>query len=219
MLETTSKERPILFSAPMVRAILDGNKTQTRRIVKPFGLCVLDLNTGEEVKGLTPVRCPYGAPGDRLWVRETWWHYKSSELEMAAYAEGGTRCLLPDGKTHDEPVKTINGKIWIPSDYSIWKKTPSIHMPRECSRITLEITGVRVERLNDISESDARAEGITDGGCLSCGNPEPCGCQNAKPDARDAFIHLWHSIHAWDGPNGWISNPWVWVMEFKRVTP
>jgi hypothetical protein len=88
-------------------------------------------------------------------------------------------------------------------------------MPRWASRITLEITGVRVERLVDISEDDARAEGITDGGCLNCGESETnCGCLNPQPDARDSFIYLWESIN---GPGSWAANPWVWVVEFRRV--
>ena len=91
---------------------------------------------------------------------------------------------------------------------------PSIHMPRWASRILLEITDVRVERLNAISEEDARAEGIIDGGCLNCGEPEPCGCANPEPDATDAFAYLWQSIY---GQDNWNANPWVWVIEFKRV--
>lgn len=82
-------------------------------------------------------------------------------------------------------------------------------------RLELEITGIRIERVQDISEADARSEGITDGGCLSCGNPEPCGCCNPKPDARDSYIWLWHKINGKKHP--WSSNPWVWVVEFKRV--
>jgi hypothetical protein len=88
-------------------------------------------------------------------------------------------------------------------------------MPRWAGRITLVITGVRVEQLQDISEDDARAEGITDGGCLECGESETnCGCINPQPDARDSFIHLWESIN---GPGSWAANPWVWVVEFRRV--
>ncbi|HCI6686938.1 TPA: hypothetical protein NPP45_005248, partial [Klebsiella pneumoniae] len=88
--------------------------------------------------------------------------------------------------------------------------TPSIHMPRWASRILLEITDVRVERLNAISEEDARAEGIIDGGCLNCGETEPCGCANPEPDATDAFAYLWQSIY---GQENWNANPWVWVIE------
>jgi hypothetical protein len=95
-----------------------------------------------------------------------------------------------------------------------YKWVPSIHMPRWASRILLEITDVRVERLSDISEKDARAEGIIDGGCLNCGESEPCGCANPEPDATDAFAYLWQSIY---GQENWNANPWVWVIEFKRV--
>ena len=87
-------------------------------------------------------------------------------------------------------------------------------MPRWASRILLEIIDIRVERLQDISEADARAEGITDGGCLSCGEHEPCGCTNPTPDARDSYIRLWESIN---GADSWAANPWVWVVEFRRI--
>jgi hypothetical protein len=87
-------------------------------------------------------------------------------------------------------------------------------MPRWASRITLGITGIRVERIQDISEHDARLEGITDGGCLSCGNHEPCHCKDPKPDARDSFCNLWGLVY---GPDSWFSNPFVWVIEFKRI--
>jgi hypothetical protein len=233
-----SKERPILFSAPMVRAILDGNKTQTRRLVKPQppnreccgGLSVVlrdipetnswyaadvaaENHFGTEYRPVPQLSidrwiCHYGKPGDRLWVREAieLKHLGENTFPSPVYQADGSHVM--DGENRASNHEFMGRRVH-----------PSIHMPRWASRITLEITGVRVERLQSISEEDARAEGITDGGCLTCGNPEPCGCENAKPDARDAFIHLWHSIHAWDGPNGWISNPWVWVVGFKRVTP
>ncbi|HBY0000972.1 TPA: hypothetical protein MIM87_28360, partial [Klebsiella variicola] len=101
-----------------------------------------------------------------------------------------------------------------PNDAEALKWRPSIHMPRWASRILLEITDVRVERLNAISEEDARAEGIIEGGCLNCGEPEPCGCGNPEPDATDAFAYLWQSIY---GQESWNANPWVWVIEFERV--
>jgi hypothetical protein len=88
-------------------------------------------------------------------------------------------------------------------------------MPRWASRIALEITAVRVERLQEITEKDARAEGIIDGGCLNCGEHEPCGCNNPQPDARDSFVWLWDSINGKTCP--WSSNPFVWVIEFRRV--
>ena len=98
-------------------------------------------------------------------------------------------------------------------DRDRWR--PSIHMPRDVSRLTLEITDTSLERLQDISESDARAEGITDGGCLNCGEPGPCGCEAPLPDARDGFIRLWRSIY---GDESWANNPWVWVVSFALLT-
>lgn len=166
------KERPILFSAPMVRAILDGSKTQTRRIVKmktPKVRTLLDYS----VDGLCVGPCPQGNTGDRLWVRETFGLLGDEEQHVLHYRA-----------TH--PRAHVTG----------W--TPSIHMPRRASRITLEITGVRVERLNDIGQFDAAAEGVI-------------------PDDEDfvgAFMALWESIA---GPGSWDANPWVWVIEFKRM--
>jgi hypothetical protein len=177
------KERPILFSAPMVRAILDGTKTQTRRIIKDLGgdndwgcPCPFFINgitstaffdAGEDVR-----LCPYGYPGELLWVRETFCpaHYKAgaNQADLDWLRERGMR----------------------------WK--PSIHMPRSASRITLEIVSVRVERLNDISEDDAKAEGVTILG----------GCKTYKQE----FELLWNQIHG-----NWNSNPWVWVIEFRDL--
>lgn len=102
--------------------------------------------------------------------------------------------------------KTISGAI-VP-----WK--PSIFCTRKASRINLEILSVRVERLQDISEEDAIAEGIVDGGCVNCGNPEPCRCAEPSPDARDSFVFLWESIN---GAGSWGINPWVWAVSFKAV--
>lgn len=224
------KERPILFSAPMVKALLDGRKTQTRRIVKPQP----QPNGGV---GLVPIRpyhtstdrwnwvlaetgmglgdtfaCPYGTSGDQLWVRESW---RAFEPQTRRF--GGSSALASATmRVYANPP--IQGESVIEyvadTDKPLSRARPSIHMPRWMSRITLEITGVRVERLLDITEADARAEGITDGGCLECGMPEPCGCSNPTPDARDAFIGLWDSIH---GRNAHIDNPWVWCLSFKRL--
>jgi hypothetical protein len=179
------KERPILFSGPMVRAILDGQKTQTRRIVKPQ----------PSIEGQEPhlVRCPYGVPGDRLWVRETW-------------GEGGmTKPGDPASYAAD----------W-PDAGAIRKWRPSIHMPRWASRIDLEVTAVRVERLQAITEEDARAEGaahrIARGGDLS-----------GALEGETPIQHVAHFRDLWDSINGertpWASNPWVWVVSFKRVRP
>ncbi|EPK0101249.1 TPA: hypothetical protein ACNVBB_000128 [Klebsiella aerogenes] len=214
---TKITERGMIFNGEMVRAILDGRKTQTRRIVKGADGAVKfckewDIN-GEEIfvvlgekdhTGMNPVlgaiSCPFGAVGERIWVRETW-------------AEAGA--CAPDLKlyraNYPEHVPSIYENV-PPAEEIRW--TPSIHMPRWASRILLEITDVRVELLNAISEEDARAEGIIDGGCLNCGEPEPCGCANPEPDATDAFAYLWQSIY---GQENWNANPWVWVIEFKRV--
>ncbi len=205
----------MLFSGPMVRALLAGTKTQTRRVVKPqptgfVGGPGVTLTDGSPAP-LTPldetvepygreICCPYGQPGDRLWVRETW-----------DFLPDG---VLANGKAATEPNQAVI-RYWadtslefrtVPHDfnpmiYNREKRRPSIHMPRWASRITLEITGVRVERLQDISEADAMAEGVyTDPAC----------------PARDAFESLWEQIN---GPGSWDANPWVWVVEFKVVTP
>ncbi|MCA6999531.1 ASCH domain-containing protein [Dickeya solani] len=201
------KERGIIFNSEMVRAILSGKKTQTRRIVKPQpdedGLARLRvgpwMDTSEKI-----YRCPCGEVGDRLWVREAF------GLQVRRDALGGTGEFRVYRASNPDAIRytTASGKI------APIKWVPSIHMPRWASRITLEITGVQVERLNSISEDDARAEGITDGGCLNCGEPEPCGCEHPAPDAVDAYAHLWQSIY---GEDSWFDNPWVWVIEFKRL--
>ena len=212
------KERPILFSAPMVRAILDGNKTQTRRSVKFNDRLnrydsdgfhrVTDETIEKKPWSENAVRqiigCPYGQPGDRLWVREAFEDCCSALHSCVLYRADG-----------DDP-----GTKW----------TPSIHMPRWASRITLEVTGVRAERLQDISEVDAMAEGITrlteplpprrwsgpnrftlkgmgSGACAG-------SVSLNAPAAEDLYRRLWESIN---GPGSWDLNPWVWVVEFKRL--
>jgi hypothetical protein len=197
-----SKERPILFSGPMVRALLDGSKTQTRRPVKGFALELLkpDNFTHEYVALPENGNSPYGYVGDRLWVRETLaptrdnngiivdWHYA---------ADGAKR--MP-GLNPDFNDAMAFAHLARPS------AVPSIHMPRWASRITLEVTGVRVERLHDISETDAQAEGIPiDNGV---------GTQFCRADNRQGFRQLWESIN---GAESWTANPWVWVVEFKRI--
>lgn len=210
------KERPILFSASMVRAILDGRKSQTRRIVKPqpeHGLQMCHYsptgwarNRDAEGHACTcdPARAPYGVPGDRLWVKET-----HAIVPRTAYAmsEGVQQALRPDDN-HDAAVYAAD---WERSKPGRWR--PSIHMPRWASRITLEITDVRVERLNDISEADALAEGaeVCANGVWFDRSPTFAGS-----DARGAYYCLWQHIN---GPGSWAANPWVWVVEFKRVTP
>jgi hypothetical protein len=204
----TKTEKPILFSCPMVRAILEGRKTQTRRVVKKdippryhdvfpesFGTChwLWSKETsgeGAEQQDLFPLVAPYQV-GDRLWVRETWATIRDEdECSIATLTEmndaGPATVFYRDTANH------ITGK---------WR--PSIFMPRWASRITLEVTGVRVERLQDISEVDANREGLEL--CIE----EGCGC------IRNRFMRLWDSINGKTCP--WESNPWVWVYEFRRV--
>jgi len=235
---TDIKERPILFSAPMVRAILEGRKTVTRREIKPrmrsadcqFELhqqpdgswrpmhtfdesCMDDQGTEH------PIVCPYGKPGDRLWVRETWYcdhfevmrgpYLKPDDLDIDEARDDGTLVYAADGLTPYE------------ADQPVWK--PSIHMPRWVSRILLEITDVRVERLQDISEKQALAEGIVgvafrpdDGWPICTGymvGPDD-GKTGLQTTAANAFAGLWDSVGG-----DWAANPWVWVIEFKKVTP
>ena len=221
-------ERPILFNAPMVRAILEGTKTQTRRVVRPCkdaGIgCELapnelagEVNAGDFLNALCQ-------PGDRLWVRETF-----AIVPRTAYrcSEGVQQTLRPDDD-HDAAIYRA-GWERSRSGFS-WK--PSIHMPRWASRITLEVTGVRVERLQDISEADALAEGIS-----RLAPPAPphewsglnrftlngmgsgfCAGSVSwnSPTAEALYLRLWEDIN---GPGSWEANPWVWVVEFKRVSP
>lgn len=203
------KERPILFSGGMVRALLAGTKTQTRRVVKPQPPADKQRSAWYEpgIMGWAPpeipsqhwhrVRCPYGQPGDRLWVREAW--RESGEGSAWHYAADGT--ILP--KQRDKDLQAFLARR-APFTWESYKWRPSIHMPRAASRITLEVTGVRVERLQDISEKDAWAE----------------GCEGYDDDVTGGksgyseFHDLWKSIN---GSGSWDANPWVWVVEFKRL--
>lgn len=200
------KERPILFSAPMVRAILEGRKTQTRRIVKLEGNAFVGrMMNGDQKRW--PYRnaydgeaipCPFGQPGDRLWVRETFQqvaHFttdESGETYAVKFKRPKEISYVADG--------LATGSTGMRSGWS--SKKPAIHMPRWASRITLEIVNVRVERLQEIDAADAVAEGM----------PQ---FEATPPDFL--FRNLWHTIHAADGPNGWNANPWVWVIEFRRL--
>jgi hypothetical protein len=209
MSETTAvRERPILFSGAMVRAILDGRKTQTRRVVKPqpthrliqgLGGVTIGMNPADDgavwydADGIGPgreVRSPYGGVGDRLWVREAWWHFtKSREADRICYAA-------------DPGISTLPLFGWTA------RKRPSIHMPRTASRITLEITGYRAERVQVITEADAEAEGFS-------GN-DLAGTGLGYFDDREAFCATWNKLN---GPRGygWDVNPWVWVLTFRRL--
>ncbi|MHC7034821.1 hypothetical protein ACYAWO_21020 [Klebsiella pneumoniae] len=220
------KERGMIFNGEMVRAILDGRKTQTRRIMKPqpepcphgghwwpSNVFKTMLHVEEEMQngkggwgGLVGDACPFGDVGDRIWVRETFCPVDDTQYGGEKWVD--YRATPKFEASHPAGWDSAH------NDAEALKWRPSIHMPRWASRILLEITDVRVERLNAISEEDARAEGIIDGGCLNCGEPEPCGCANPEPDATDAFAYLWQSIY---GQESWNANPWVWVIEFKRV--
>jgi len=205
------KERPILFSGPMVRALLDGRKTQTRRIVKPrrhASLFAIE-DDGSPVwadsyimdPGNAEWRMrdnPYGVPGDRLWVKET-----HAVVPRTAYAmsEGVQQTLRPDDN-HDAAVYFAD---WERSKPGRWR--PSIHMPRWASRLTLEVTEVRVERLNVISEADAQAEGSQE--------PSLVPIIGACWSERDAFAKLWEHIN---GTGSWDANPWVWAVSFRVLS-
>ncbi|WP_343463039.1 hypothetical protein [Pantoea sp.] len=218
------KERPILLNAEMVRAVLDGRKTQTRRIIQSpaknmqaSGQKVIDYREpgdkwyGDHVFSMRNqsgtwcdytreqflAKCPFGAVGDRLWVRETFsGHYLDDEQ-------------IEDIKAgRDKPSELCEYRADYPAGaQAVEGWTPSIHMPRWASRITLEITGVRVERLNSMTERDAIAEG-----CIGGHNSIPGYHYSATP--HEHFHHVWQSIY---GADSWQANPWVWVIEFKRV--
>ncbi|WP_354684800.1 hypothetical protein [Cupriavidus necator] len=218
-----TKERPILFRGAMVRGILDGRKTQTRRIVKhqpelagfqtyePYShrrwneshARAYEGNDGWwfGIPGMStgPLQCPYGKPGDRLWVRETWAQPVPLDPGPTIYRADYPACVPPGY----ERIPTV--------DEITWK--PSIHMPRALCRLVLEIVSVRVERLNDCSEADAIAEGI---------EPRPgadgewahYADSGLSTDARGSYRSLWEQIN---GPASWDANPWVWIVDFRRV--
>ncbi len=227
------KERPILFSGPMVRAILEGRKTQTRRVgkiqsadytelgVEPIGHVTLGhemVATYRAYPGRGTARhgicaCPYGKPGDRLWVRETFFDvslFRQAPIFAGVKVDWIYRA---DYDYRAEGMSVIGCHPW----------KPSIFMPRQASRINLEIVSVRVEWLGEISEEDAIAEGISkvpfypDDGWPLC-DGYMVGKDDGKTPlhhrARGAYEQLWESIN---GPGSWELNPWVWVVEFKRV--
>lgn len=206
-LRADSRERPIIFTGDSVRAILEGRKTQTRRVIKLDRDGLLSRNgyfielhptcgpiwhpySGSGVqaapKDVVSKFCPYGIPGEKLWVRETW---------------------RPGRLKSDPPIyreRAECGMIATNSQLVIWRSP--IHMPRSASRITLELTNVRVQRLEEISEEDAQAEGMI-------GSP-----LNEKQWYRENFEETWNSVNAKRG-YGWDTNAWVWVITFKRIQP
>lgn len=244
------KERPILFNAKMVRAVLAGHKTQTRRVIDwkkvarqsgttkgnlawstlLDGWAVFDGNGDADI---CEVRCPYGKVGDRLWVRETWRVYSWHEAEPVViqtrdelthetsdegsdqdYEEWYERMVIQSGEDMEKAGATINDTTgeydWDGENEELptrWR--PSIYMPRWCSRINLEIVNIRVERVQDITAEDALAEGI-----------HPVVTDNKGHSYhRSQFMHLWDSINVNRnaGAYSWYKNPWVWVIEFKRI--
>lgn len=232
------KERPILFSAPMVRALLAGTKTQTRRIAKPVrgyehnNICRPDMAAdrgavwwhGESERVGCMQACPYGVPGDRLWVRESW-------RPRIAHSHGFEACDCEDvlvryaADNSDAETYFIGERI--PTEWCIPKtasrgNVPGIHMPRWASRITLEVTGVRVERLHSITDEDARAEGVEPytppHGHIPPEQRVPGpGFDRARlgdQPHRLPFADLWCKIN---GDESWDANPWVWVVSFKRI--
>ncbi|WP_323067222.1 hypothetical protein [Klebsiella quasipneumoniae] len=229
------KERGMIFNGEMVRVILNGRKTQTRRPVK---FPVLDKNLGCELAGNelagelsagNYLNSAFGKPGDQVWVRETW-GVVSHELDEDGRIQPWTP-NRPATAIHEMPfgngyysghaIYAADGDFtWCDDDgyedgRSCWK--PSIHMPKAASRILLEITGVRVERLNAISEEDAEAEGIDMEALYDSQDCYDCIADHnmtGRPTVTGAFKYLWESIY---GEEGWKSNPWVWVIEFKRV--
>lgn len=230
------KERPILFSAPMVRAILDGRKTQTRRALKIQPTIIRDpFPTTDDVKHIFRFKqstgiyqclgmqnlidtCKFGKVGDRFWVRETWQHSNHPFGHLDQDCSIFYRADYWDDPHGMDGEKSPEGK------YRDWK--PSIHMPRWASRIDLEITGVRVERLQDISEADAIAEGakLFDNIPIGTPGPRPARWSMENPTNTDqclstakwAFANFFQKIN---GGDAWNDNPWVWVIEFKRINP
>lgn len=204
-------ERGMIFNAEMVRALLDDRKTQTRR---PVRFPVLDKNLGCELAGNelagelsagNYLNSAFGKPGDRIWVRETFRvHSRATDVATLVY-KASVRNSWTE-QTHRVPVSVCNK----PATPEKW--TPSLHMPRWASRILLEITGVRVERLNAISEENAASEGVAQfrGGFWKHYQP---GWTQHQLSARGSFVTLWKSIY---DEESWQSNPWVWVIEFKR---
>ncbi|KVU85119.1 hypothetical protein WK75_27675 [Burkholderia ubonensis] len=243
-------ERPILFSGPMVRAILDGRKTQTRRVVKlphtnPLGAWesttvgghgtrLANGSPAPELPAIWHTRtgdclvCPHGNAGDQLWVRET---HEVRRIGTETF-DGGR----PTRRYAGIAYQADDGRAEVDIDLDTFQAldakesrgwSPSIHMPRWASRITLEITGVRVERLQDISEVDAIDEGARtlDEGRLRQQFPAYFAARDATPPGekpplgpspRTRFAKLWDGLNAARG-HGWDTNPWVWVVEFVRI--
>ncbi|HDN2659258.1 TPA: hypothetical protein P1K67_002140 [Klebsiella pneumoniae] len=231
-------ERGMIFNAEMVRAILDGRKTQTRRIIKDCTVGRDQISKfiqiekkfigcyPEDVPELIRECCPYGVPGDRIWVRETWATLGNEDGCCVDWegnlCKGDWRSAARIYRASCEQRPGDYG-LWSIPDDAYWKPhtkehkfegawRPSIHMPRWASRILLEITDVRVERLNAISQEDAQAEGMELTGWRPTYSDPDSGGEVMTP--YDNFAELWSSIY---GDESWKANPWVWVISFKRV--
>lgn len=204
---TAIKDHPILFSAPMVRAILEGHKTQTRRVVKYQLFESSDDGLDVQV-AIGNCTCPYGQPGDLLWVKESY------RIDHENPLRDPTTYAIYD---YDPPTYMYKADKW-PHIQKLMKWKPSIFMPRVASRITLEITNVRIERLQHITPDDCLAEGV--GRELII--PHEATFKTITLDAIayqkdliDNYHHLWDSINGKSHP--WDSNPWVWVIEFRKA--
>lgn len=213
---TTPRETPILFTGPMVRAIFDGSKTITRRLVKPASRW---HHVEVDERGDTPVPmvdrepdviggnwnelpCPHGVPGDRIWVRETWSIASGNGRRVVYRADLGT--------------DRWPSNVLVPSDGAkVWK--PSIHIRRTDARLSLEVTSVRLERLQDITEEDARAEGVTPLDVAA--DQRIAGDEHQR--TQGTHPHVLAFAVLWDGINGkraaWASNQYVWAIEFRRL--
>jgi hypothetical protein len=209
------KERPILFSSSMVQAILDGLKAQTRRVVKPQPKSDLGLLRSVDGTAWTDrgriVHCPYGQPGERLWVRETW--RTAARLDARSPAQMATEALEAGWNRAWAPIKYEADGAEVNADvgWGPWGKTRvPIHMPRWASRLTLEVTEVRVQRLQAISEEDALAEGVAVWMGMEA-LPE----QHPPTMFRDGFQALWQAINGERKGCAWKDSPWVWAVSFK----
>ena len=235
--------KSILFSGEMVRAILDGRKTKTRRPLTPQPDSVHDGAPYWNIwkrGNLAPLKCPFGKVGDRLWVRETFCLEHQVESDQPPPFTGGRPIRWEFAGMESDPE---GADMWVQPHYRATEPTPeldyedsdgeptvrwkpSIHMPRWASRITLEITDVRIERLQEITEEEARAEGAREFPDLPSIHPygqdprwsmeEPKSTRECLGSARYAFANLWERLYAKKGL-GWYANPWVWVLTFRRV--
>jgi hypothetical protein len=233
-------DRPILFSAEMVRAILNGSKTQTRRVMKPQPKPTPADYPGpaghwwpsqkhksmlgveremQKWKGLAGSACPYGDIGDQLWVRETCWAesvdqggpLRRLDGDGIRYAADHAWLIIENTQEASEAwckLCQYGGDDALDNQTNIGRRVPSIHMPRWASRITLRITDIRVERLQDISHADVLAEGLL--------SAEAERAHDVTMNPKRSFGNLWNQIN---GAGAWEANPWVWVMAFERVKP